>query len=244
MHVLERDDQRPLLREAREVEPCGAVELVAHRLPIEKRHLGGQLLGQRHAEQCREVGQDLRGVVAKEAGEASRELLPALRLTVVAVDAGVLLDDLEEGPVADAAAEGERAALEPADAPFSGAESQFLDEARLADASLTGDEQQATLAAAQLVDGLQAGGELGFAADHGCRPCHSRSPVRGVDLAGEPRLHGFRLTLERQRRECRVGEGVRRELVCQGADHEAHRRRRCLEAGSRVDRIAGEEAAS
>ena len=43
---------------------------------------------------------------------------------------------------------------------------QLVDEARLADAGLAGDEQQAALAGAQPVDGLQAGGELGLAADH------------------------------------------------------------------------------
>ena len=105
------------------------------------------------------------------------------RLAVVALDAGVLLDDLEEWPVADAAAEGERATLEPADALLSGAESQLFDEARLADAGLAGDEEQAALIGAQTVDGLQSRSQ---ARRHG-RPSASLWSRQGARTLGPSR---------------------------------------------------------
>ena len=135
-------------------------------------------------------------------------------------------------------------ALEPGAALLSRQPPQLVDEARLADAGLAGDEEQAALAAAQPLDGLQAGSELGLAADHRRRPGRAGALGRGVRLASEPRRHRSGLALQRERGERLIGEGGRRQPLRQRADDHAHRRRGRLEAGGRVDGVAGEEAAA
>ena len=59
-------------------------------------HLVGEVLGHGEAEESGEVGEDLGGLLPEERRHPAGELGPALGLGVVALDAGVLLDDLEE----------------------------------------------------------------------------------------------------------------------------------------------------
>ena len=62
-----------------------------------------------------EIRQDLRTLLPEETRHPSVEFSPALGLGVVALDAGIRLNDLQEWPVADGPAKREGAAFQPAD---------------------------------------------------------------------------------------------------------------------------------
>ena len=84
-------------REAGEEEAGGPVDLAAHGLAVQVSDLLGEVLGHWEAEEGGEIGEDLRASPPRrEPSPVAGELGPALGFGVVALDACVLLDDLEE----------------------------------------------------------------------------------------------------------------------------------------------------
>src|SRR5581483_923752 len=113
MPVLEDERQRSLVGQPLEVPAGRAEDLTASRLSALVAHLLRKLPPRFEREQRGEVRQELIGLLAEKHLDASLELRPPLRIRVLVDDAGVRLDDLDEGPVTDRAAEWKRTAREP-----------------------------------------------------------------------------------------------------------------------------------
>ena len=101
--VLEDEDEGALLRQAADEEAHGAEHLPAHGVPAQVPDLLLEFFGHGQGEESGEVGEDVGGLVLEEPPHQPLELLRALRLVVVGVDAGGGLQELQEGPVAELA---------------------------------------------------------------------------------------------------------------------------------------------
>ena len=124
--------------------------------------LGGD--GQR--QHRRQVGQDLVRALAEQGLEAALELGPAALLAVVFGDAEAVLEELDEGPVAEVPAERQRASFQPETRAGVGPETPRLGhQPRLADARLALQHEDAAAAALQRLQRRPHHRQLGVAAD-------------------------------------------------------------------------------
>ena len=170
---------------------------------------------------------------------------PGRRLVVALGEAGPAADHLAERPEGDPVAVGRRAAVVPPD-PLDDAVDVLLElpgEPALADAGRPGDGHQPRPAiAARRVEELLEQSELLVATDERRleRVARPLAAALGDDPQGAPGRHRLGLALERLLAGRLEGDRRRGRAQRRLADEHGAGRRRRLEAGGRVDEVAGD----